>query len=366
MNVYLDHAATAPLRSEVLGAMLPVLKEDFGNPDSLHSFGRRAAHLVTAARDRIAALLGVKPAEVYFTSGGTEADNWAIRCLGAGDLLYFTAEHAAVLSAIPLRAVGKAVPCPCREDGILSLNEFETTMSENHPLVAVMGVNNETGCIQPVAEAARIAHARGGYLFSDCVQAACTQDLQKILQNADAVALSAHKIGGPKGIGALIVKKEVPMKPLIVGGEQEHSLRGGTLNVAGIVGFARALELACEEREAFCAHTGRLRDLFEDKILSALGGGVKTDGANRAPNISHMTFEHGGEVLLNLLDLNGVACSGGAACSAHASLPSHVLLAMGRSEEEARRGVRFSFGRETTEEETLFAAEAVIRAVKAL
>lgn len=363
MNVYLDHAATTPLREEVLEAMLPCLKDNFGNPDSLHAFGRRAAHAVTEARDRIANVLGVRPMEVYFTSGGTEADNWAVRGIGEGDLLYSPIEHAAAMSAIPLRKCEKAVPCTVSAGGTVQ-TDFDGGMSENS-LVCVMAVNNETGCIQPIEKLSALAHAHGAYLFSDCVQAAGTLSLKELLRHADAISLSSHKIGGPKGVGALIVKKGAPLRPLIVGGEQERGLRGGTLNVAGIVGFAAALELAQRERETFCARTGALRDLFEKTVLSALGGEVKVDGEDRVPNISHLTFARGGDAFLTILDLGGVACSGGAACSAHASLPSHVLLAMGRSEEEAKRGVRFSFGRETTEEETLFAARAVIGAARA-
>ncbi len=363
MNVYLDYAATAPVREEVLSAMLPYFRDNFGNPDSLHGFGRRAARAVTEARDRIAETLGVKPSEVYFTSGGTEADNWAVRCIGEGSILHSPIEHAATMSAIPMRKCKMAIPCPISESGVLK-TDFEGIMPEDLALVCVMAVNNETGCMQPVEEFSALAHARGAFLFSDCVQAAATLDLKKILSYADAISLSAHKIGGPKGVGALVVKKGVPLTPLIAGGEQERSLRAGTLNVAGIVGFSEALRLAQAERENFCAHTGKMRELFEGKILSALGDGVRVDGERRAPNISHLTFARGGDALLTLLDLNGVACSGGAACSAHAALPSHVLRAMGRSEEEAKRGVRFSFGRETTEEEVLFAAETVIRCAK--
>ena len=359
MNVYLDYAATSPLRAEVLEAMLPVLKENFGNPDSLHGFGRRAAAAVTDARDRIAAVLGVRPAEVYFTSGGTEADNWAIRGMGRGRALVSPIEHAAVLSALPLREEGGAV-ASVDADGTVQTTCFGHTMSEDVGLVAVMAVNNETGCIQPVDALADFAHAHGAYFFSDCVQAACTQDIARILRKADGVSLSAHKLGGPKGVGALAVKKGVPLRPLIAGGGQERGLRGGTTDVAGAVGFAKALELAAAEREEFCAHTGRLREIFERRILSALREGVRADGENRAPDISHLTFARGGEHLLNLLDLKGVAASGGAACSAHDAKPSHVLIAMGRTPVEAGRGVRFSFGRETTEEEVLFAADTVI------
>lgn len=363
MNAYLDYAATTPLLPEVLEQMLHVLKSDFGNPDSLHSFGRRAAGYVTDARDKIAAVLGVKPAEVYFTSGGTEADNWAVRGIGRGKALLSAIEHTAALSALPHRKEGGHV-CDVRKNGVISPTHVEELLSDDTGLVCVMAVNNETGCVQPIEDIASATHARGAVLFSDCVQGACTLDLKEVLSHADGISLSAHKMGGPKGVGALVVKKGVPLKSLIVGGEQERGLRGGTLNVAGIVGFAAALEIAQRRREEYCARTGYLRDLFERRILSALSGEAKVDGENRAPNITHMTFSGGGEAFLNLLDLKGVACSGGAACSAHASKPSHVMLAMGRSSEEAKRGVRFSFSLETTEEEVLFAADTVIDCLK--
>ena len=360
MNVYLDYAATSPLKAEVLEKMIPYLSGKFGNPASLHSFGREAAYAVTSARDRIAEILGVGAGEVYFTSGGTEADNWAVRCMGVGSALLSPIEHAAALSALSLRSAGGKT-CAVSEEGFVTPEHLCGSMKEDTGLVCVMAVNNETGCIQPTEALAECAHSRGALFFSDCVQASCTLNLADILRHADAISLSAHKLGGPKGVGALIVKKGVKVSPLIVGGEQERALRGGTLNVAGIVGFAEALSIAQQNREKFCAHTGRLRDLFEQEILSALGGEVKRDGENRAPNISHLTFVRGGEAFLNVLDLHGVAASGGAACSAHAALPSHVMLAMGRTPEEAKKGVRFSFGAETTEEETLFAARKVIQ-----
>ena len=357
MDIYLDYAATAPIRAQVLAAMMPALKEIFGNPDSSHGFGRKAAALVTDARDRIADLLGVKPSEVYFTAGGTEADNWAVRGLGRGNAVVSATEHAAVLSALPFRG-GKT--CAVDEDGIIDLTNLQGTMSEDVGLLAVMSVNNEVGTIQPVAALAALAHAHEACFFSDCVQAACSQDLKKLAAACDALSLSSHKVGGPKGAGALIVKKGVKLAPLLVGGEQERRLRGGTLNVAAIAGFAKALELTAARREQFCAHTGRLRAIFEEILFSALKERVRQDGEMRAPNISHLTFEDGGEALLALLDLHGVAASGGAACSAHAALPSHVMIAMGRTEEEARRGVRFSFGLSTTEEEAVYAAKTVV------
>ena len=362
--IYLDYAATSPLREEALEAMLPYFKEEFGNPDSLHACGRRAAAALQRARDAIAAALGVQPSEVYFTSGGTEADNWAARGIARGGaaekFLVSPVEHAAVLSAVS--AHREHVVCRVGEDGVVSPDHVRDLLAASGgvSLVGVMAVNNETGCVQPVAELAAAAHAAGAYFFSDCVQAASSCDLKELARHADALALSAHKVGGPKGVGALVVKKGVPIAPLIAGGEQERGLRGGTSNVAGAVGFARALSLAQAEREAYIRHTGSLRDAFEQRILAELGSEVRADGARRVPNISHLTFARGGTAFLNALDLAGVACSGGAACSSHSAQPSHVLMAMGRSAEEALRGVRFSFGRETTAEEAARAADIVI------
>lgn len=361
--IYLDYAATTPLNSEAFEEMLPYFTGKFGNPDSLHTFGREAAYAVTKARDTVAQILGVKSGEVYFTSGGTESDNWAVRCLGKGKVLLSPIEHAAALSGSALREGGRRFTA-VGENGIVSPESVESALNADTGLVCVMSVNNETGCIQPVKEIAALCKKRGVVFFSDCVQAAASQDLKELCSYADAVSLSGHKFGGPKGVGALVVKKDEALKPLLAGGEQERSLRGGTLNVAGIVGFAVALEFAQKNRKLYCEHTGHLRDLFEEKIFAALGESVKRDGESRAPNISHLTFEMGGEAFLNLLDLNGLAASGGAACSAHAALPSHVMTAMGRNEETAKRGVRFSFGLGTREEEVLRAAEIVIRCAK--
>lgn len=363
--IYLDYAATTPLRREVLAEMMPYWTEEFGNPDSLHACGRRAAYALRTARDSIAELAGVSPSEVYFTSGGTEADNWAVRgiaCDGArGGALLSPVEHAAVhVPAARFRS--RSGMCSVGEDGVVSPDHVRDLLARDGgmSLVCVMAVNNETGCVQPVAELAEAAHACGAYFFSDCVQAACACDLKELAGCCDALSLSAHKLGGPKGVGALIVRKGVPLSPLIVGGEQERGLRGGTSNVAGAVGFACALRLAQQEREEFVRHTGSVRTLFEQRIADALGQEVRIDGARRSPNISHMTFARGGTAFLDVLDLNGIACSGGAACSAHSAAPSHVLMAMGRTAEEAGRGVRFSFGLQTTEREAEEAARTVI------
>lgn len=356
--IYLDYAATTPLDQEVFEAMLPYLREDFGNADSLHAYGRKAAYAVENARERVANVLGVAPSEVYFTSGGTEADNWAVRGMGEGGVCISSVEHRAVLETAS--AFRKTAVCPVTQEGTVAPERFAAALTPETGLACVMAVNNETGCVQPLKELSALCKARGVLLFSDCVQAAGECDLKEILTYCDAIALSAHKIYGPKGVGALVVKKGVRLRPLLTGGEQERKLRGGTLNVAGIVGFARALEIAQRDRETFSARVRVLRDTFEKAICSALGGGVKIDGTNRIGGISHMTFACGGASFLSALDLAGVAAAAGAACSAHSQTPSHVLLAMGADREKALRGVRFSFGRATSGAETDEAARTVV------
>lgn len=359
MNAYLDYAATTPLDKEIFEKMLPYLREEFGNPDSLHAYGRRAAYAVACARDRVAATLGVLPNEVYFTSGGTEADNWAVRRMAEGGVCASPIEHAAVLQTAG--TVRGSCVTAVGEDGIVTADHVAAAL-EGAPqagLACVMAVNNETGCIQPIEEISALCKARGVLLFSDCVQAATTQDLKALCRRADGISLSSHKIYGPKGAGALVVKQGVKLRPLLTGGEQERGLRGGTLNVAAIVGFSYALEAAQRTREEFCRKTLALRTLFEEEIRSALGDAAEIDGENRAPNISHITFRQGGEWLLHRLDLCGIACSGGAACSAHSALPSHVMLAMNRGG-AAGKGVRFSFGKRTCEEEVRYAAAQLI------
>ena len=303
---------------------------------------------------------------MYFTSGGTEADNWAVRCLAAGEpFAVSSVEHAAVLSSAKLR--GEHALLACDREGRVPLQAVEEALKSGAKLVALMAVNNETGVFQPVQEAAELCHGYGALLFADCVQAGRCCDLKALTAAADAVALSAHKLGGPRARGCCGVRSGVRIPPLIAGGEQERSLRGGTLNAAGIVGMAEALVLAQSEREAFVSHTRLLRDAFEARILSALGGEVHIDGgeAERAPQplAYHLCGRRRiGSSARSIFAASPVRAA--AACSAHAALPSHVMLAMGRSEEEAKRGVRFSFGMETTPREAEYAAETVVSVLR--
>ena len=369
-RVYLDYAATSPLCPEAAAAMRPYFSDVFANADSVHSYGREAARALADARARIAACLGAQPAEVYFTSGGTESDNWALKGVafvrGKGRVIVSSIEHPAVFeSAVQLATMGyDIVVLPVDGEGFVSPADLAAVVTPKTVLVSVMTANNEIGTVQPVRELADIAHAAGALFHTDAVQAAGSTDISVAALGADMVSLSSHKFGGPKGAGVLYVKKGVNILPLHSGGEQERGLRGGTSDVAGAVGFARALALAQSEREAFIRHTGSLRDAFEQRILSELGEEVKADGGRRAPNISHLTFARGGTAFLSVLDLAGVACSGGAACSSHSAHPSHVLMAMGRSAEEALRGVRFSFGMGVTQAQAEEAAETVVSAYK--
>ena len=360
--IYLDYAATTPLDKDVLEAMMPYLKETFGNPDSAHAAGRAAARAVSEARAWVARSLGVAPMEVYFTSGGTETDNWAVRCLASGSVAVSSIEHAALMSGAKLRKGGFSL-IPSTRGGIITSAAVESALTPDTGLVCVMAANNETGATQPLAEIAALCRSRNIPLFSDCVQAGYL-DLKEIASLCDALSLSGHKLYGPKGVGALIVKKGVKLSPMIAGGEQERGLRGGTLNVAGIVGFAYALDKMQREREATFKRVQTLRDLFEEKVRAAFGDRVRVDGEKRLPNISHLTFLDGGDALLNKLDLNGLCASGGAACSSHSALPSHVMLAMGASAWEAEHGIRFSFSHHTTEEEVERAVQIIIECIQ--
>ncbi len=361
--IYLDYAATTPTDSDVLNEMTPLFKENFGNPDSVHAAGRAAAYAVSEAREKVAGILGVTSSEVYFTSGGTEADNWAVQRLASGKALISSIEHAALLEGAKLRKDGYSL-IPATSGGIVTAESVEKALTPDTGLVCVMAVNNETGCIQPLENISALCREKGIPLFSDCVQAANLMDLKRLTSCCDAISLSGHKIYGPKGVGALVVKKGVKLGTLIAGGEQERSLRGGTLNVPAIVGFAAALSKAQRLREQSKKHAEELSSLFRSEMKKALGDEAIPDGENTLPCIAHYTFPSGGESLLYQLDLKGLCVSGGAACSGHSALPSHVMLAMGRSETQARRGIRFSFGRETTEEEILGCVRIVRECIK--
>jgi cysteine desulfurase len=371
-RIYLDHNATTPLDPRVLEAMVAVLRDGFGNPSSLHWFGQRARSAVEDARGPVAALIGASPAEIVFTASGTEADNMALRgaaarAKGPRRTIVITAiEHHAVLNtARGLSEEGYAVEI-VRVDGggRVDMDDLRAKVDDRTALVSVMLANNETGVVQPVAEASRIAHERGALVHCDAVQAAGKVTVDVGSLGVDLLTLSAHKIYGPKGVGVLYVRRGTALGAFVRGGAQERNRRAGTENVAGIVGLGVAAGLAQGHLEAERVRLGTLRDAFETRLL-AIPGAERNGSESRVPNTANVSFEGTeAEGLVMALDLMGVAVSTGAACAAGAVEPSHVLRAMGLSPERVQASLRFSIGRATTEAELTRAVEAVRAAVE--
>lgn len=367
--IYLDNAATTPVDGDVLEAMLPYMTNDFGNPQSQHSAGRTAANAVVAARDKIAHISGCMPEEVYFVSGGTEAGNTALKGVCAahkkGHIVVSALEHPSVTeSAEDMRKFGFDLTVVYPDNrGIVSPQSVFKAMREDTVFCAVMAANNEVGTIQPVQAIGDECKKRGIFFYCDCVQSAGCMPFPTA--HCDALAFSAHKIYGPKGIGALYVKSGANISRLISGGMQERGFRGGTLNAAAVVGLAAALEKAVGERERNNAHILSLRERFIGRVLSEIEG-VRLNGDRelRVPSNANMSFDGcEGENILFLLDLNGIAVSTGSACSAGAVTPSGVLLSMGFSEERAKSAVRFTFGKYNTNKDVDEAVEALKRSV---
>jgi cysteine desulfurase len=370
-RIYLDHNATTPVDPRVVEAMLPVLRESFGNPSSLHWFGQQARAALDQARADVARLVGANPAEIVFTGSGTEADNMALRgaaAMGRGPrrgVVYSAIEHHAVMNTA--RALAEeghpVVTARVGASGLLDLDDLAAKVDETTAVVAVMLANNETGMIQPLAEVVRIAHARGALVHCDAVQAAGKIPIDVRALDVDMAALSGHKIYGPKGVGVLYVKRGTRLRQWVRGGSQERNRRAGTENIPGIVGMGRAAALAREDQGAEAARLALLRDSLEARLLSVPGARRNGEGP-RVPNTSNVSFEGiEAESLLMALDLAGVAVSTGAACAAGAVEPSHVLRGMGLPLERVQGSVRFSLGRATRAEDLDRAADAVTAAV---
>lgn len=379
--IYLDHAATAALRPSALEAMLPYLTEQCGNPSALYESGRRARQAVSRARREIAETLGCLPEELYFTSGGTEADNWALlsmaeaaRSRGEAPFLVSTAiEHHAVLETL---RYGKETGLldyallPVTGDGVAALSGLDALLEKRPALVSCMGANNETGALQPLGELLARCRERDVPLHSDLVQVYGQLPLKSLLgeELPDLFSVSAHKFGGPKGVGFLYIRRGLSVSALLHGGAQERGRRAGTENVAGIVGMAAAAKVAFAEMTESAEKKRALTELFFRLLREELPA-VYRNGSESARLPGHLNLCFPGvsaELLLILLDQAGIAASAGAACASGALEPSHVLLAMGRSEQEARASLRFSFGAENTEEEVRKAAQIVTNCVKGL
>lgn len=358
---YLDYAATTPVLDEVREVMLAILGEDFGNPSSAHGFGRRAKEAVEDARDRVAASIGASPAEIVFTGGGTEADNLAIKGAihkrrGNGNHVVVPAfEHHAVLDTAEwLHKQGMDVTfLTVPESGVLEASEVAAAVRGDTLMVSVMTVNNEIGTLQPIPEitAAVKAVNPNTLVHTDAVQALGNMQVAVSEWGVDLAAFAAHKLGGPKGVGALYVRSTVPVEAIIHGGGQERGVRSGTLNVAGIAGFGVAAELAARELTDKVERVGALRGRMWDGIESSIDRvHLNGDPERRIPGTLNVAFEGTeAETLLLLLDQAGIACSAGSACQSGAIDPSHVLKAMGVRRDRAIGSLRFSLGRGSTE-----------------
>ncbi len=358
--IYLDHNATTPIHPRVLEVMLPFLEGACGNPSSIHSIGIQARQGIEEARASLATALACAPEEIHFTSGGTEADNWAIKGLNATRarcrIVTSAIEHHAVLHTCQfLESMGhEVVYVPVDTHGVLDLEALETSLDGGDTsLLSIMHANNETGSLQPVEEAGRMARERGIPFHVDAVQTFGKLLVHPSKFNADAVSVSAHKINGPKGVGALYVRAGTTIEALMHGGDHEGGLRAGTENVASIVGFGRAVELTRRELGQAPKHWGRLRDRLESGLSAALDDIViHGHGGARLANTSSIAFTGvESEAVVMGLDLAGIAVSSGSACASGSTDPSHVLLAMGLEPRLAASSVRFSIGYSNDQEE---------------
>jgi cysteine desulfurase len=362
MRIYLDHNATTPVEPAASEAMMRALQDLFGNASSVHYYGQQAKAAIDVARSAVAALIDAEPSEIVFTSGGTEADNYAIRGVaealevtGRKHLITSGIEHEAVLNTFKAlaRRGWKTTVLPLDASGIVSPERLREAMTAETALVSIMHANNEIGTIQPVAELANIAHAQGALFHTDAVQSAGKIPVSVRRLGVDLLALSGHKFYGPKGVGALWVKRGVRLGAFMAGGKQERNRRAGTENVPGIIGVGVAAHHALEKMPAESVRLAGLRDRLEAGILKSVQN-TDVNGARdaRVPNTTNISFERvEAESLLIALDLEGVAVSTGSACSSGTLEPSHVLKAMGLASHRAQNSIRFSLGASNTEEQ---------------
>jgi cysteine desulfurase len=362
MRIYLDHNATTPVDPVAAQAMIGALQDLFGNASSVHYYGQRAKAAIDAARSAVAELIGAEPSEIIFTSGGTEADNFAIRGVaealegtGRKHLITCGIEHEAVLNTFKALAKRgwKTTVLPLDQTGVLVPDRLREAMTDDTALVSVMHANNEIGTIQPIAELAAIAHGRGALFHTDAVQSTGKIPVSVRALGVDLLAMSAHKFYGPKGAGALWVKRGVRLSPFLSGGKQERNRRAGTENVPGVIGMGVAAQRAMQKMEVEGERLSALRDRLEAGILAAVPN-TEINGARdaRVPNTTNISFDRiEAESLLIALDLEGVAVSTGSACSSGTLEPSHVLKAMNLSSHRAQNSIRFSLGVTNTDEQ---------------
>jgi cysteine desulfurase len=367
--IYMDNAATTPVKPEVLQAMMPYLTDYYGNPSSVYRLGAKSKEAVEKARHEVAALLGAKDNEIYFTAGGSESDNWAFKAVAdahgnKGHIITTAIEHHAVLhTARYLEQQGLEVTyLDVDAHGLVDVEELQRAIRPDTILISVMFANNEIGTIQPIREIGAIAHERGILFHTDAVQAYGHVPIDVNACHIDMLSASGHKLGGPKGVGMMYLRNDVKLGPFIHGGAQERNRRAGTLNVAGIVGFGKAAQLAAESMQARAEYETSIRDYMigriEREIPHVLLNG---DRKKRLPNNVNFCYRFvQGESILIMLDMKDIYVSSGSACSSGSIDPSHVLLAIGRSREDAYGAVRMTISEETTREQ----ADAVIDEVK--
>jgi len=373
---YLDYAATTPVKKEVLESMMPYFSEVYGNASSLHTFGQNAKEKLTESREIVANTVGAKTNEIYFTSGGSESDNWAIKSIAklnrdkGNHIITSKIEHHAVLHTCEtLEKEGFEVTyLDVDEEGYVELDVLKDAIREDTILITIMFINNEIGTIQPIKEIGAIARENNILFHTDAVQALGNVSIDVEELNIDLMSVTAHKIYGPKGIGALYVKRGVKIIPFIDGGAQERKKRAGTENIPAIVGFAKACQLAEEDLEEHVEKLSKLRDELIEKILGSIDE-VKLNGPrdNRHPGNVNVAFKYiEGEALLLMLDAVGIAASSGSACTTGALEPSHVLMSIGLGHEIAHGSLRLTIGDFTEPEDIDFIVENLVRIVKTL
>lgn len=378
-KVFMDHASTTKVDDEVLDAMLPYFSKYFGNPSSIHLFGREAHDAVDLSRRKVADLLNAKEDEIIFTAGGTEADNIAIKGVAykhkekrgskGPHIITSEIEHPAVLQTCKhLEEEGFEVTyVPVDEYGIVKLDELETALSENTFLITIMFANNEIGTIEPMEEIGKIAKENNILFHTDAVQAIGKTPIDVKKLHIDLLALSSHKMYGPKGVGALYVRKGVQLKPIVHGGGHEKGLRSSTLNVPGIIGLGKACELAKERMQKDMKYLRSLRDKLIKNVLQIEESYLNGHPEKRLVNNAHFRFAGvEGEAMLLAMDAKGIATSTGSACSSNKLQASHVLAAIGLDPEYAHGSIRFSIGRETTEEDVMYVCESLSEVVEKL
>lgn len=375
-NVYMDYSATTPVKKEVLDAMLPYFSEHFGNPSSLYSIAQESKEALEKARGQVASLIGAKANEVFFTAGGSEADNWALE--GVADalkdkgnhIITTKIEHHAILhTAEYLEKHGIDVTyLDVDAEGRVNPEDVENAITDKTVLISIMMVNNEVGTIEPIKEIAEIAHNHGILLHTDAVQALGNVPIDVDNMGIDLMSMSGHKIYGPKGVGALYIRKGTKISNFIHGGAQEMKKRAGTENLAGIVGFGKAAELANENLEIHINRVSELRDYFISEVTSKIPDTIVNGSMeHRHPGNANISFEYiEGESMLILLDMNGISVSTGSACSSKSLTPSHVLSAMGIPVERIHGTLRFTIGDPTTKEDIDYVIEKLVEIVQKL